>query len=187
MQSKETVNEELKRVKAELTEIKQHFGVDKQEAFLETHANISLKRFAEMLHGRNSESDLMTPDELLLAKKRGFVVVCGESDDRVEFYGAIREEGHINPLIKNAPAGVLALSKDGELIDAESKLYAEYVRENRNVVNVFYCSKDNLHWAFESDIPHEAFLTYDGGYDELLADVDDGYARCVVFELSALK
>ena len=71
--------------------------------------------------------------------------------------------------------------------DKESDLHTEYVRENRNVINVFYCSKDRLHWVFVSDIPHETFLTYDGGYDELLADVDDGYARCVVFELSALK
>ena len=40
---------------------------------------------------------------------------------------------------------------------------------------------------FESDIPHVTFLTYDGGYDEEFADFDEGFARCMVFELSALK
>ena len=58
---------------------------------------------------------------------------------------------------------------------------------NGNVIKVFYCSKDRLDWVFESDIPHETFLTYDGGYDEEFADFDEGFARCMVFELSALK
>jgi len=179
-------NSELERVKAELAELKQHFGLDKQEAFLEAHANISLKEFAAMLNGRDCKPNL-SPDELLLAQKRGFVVVYGDSDDRVEFDGAIRAEGHTNPMIMDNPAGVLVLTEDGELLDEESELYAEYIRENRNVIKVFYCIKDGLNWAFESDIPHETFLTYDGGYNEEYADFDDGFARCMVFELPALK
>jgi hypothetical protein len=129
----------------------------------------------------------MTQDELLLAKQKGLIVVYGESDDRVEFEGAIREEGHTNPLLKDVPAGVLVLSKNGKLLDEDSDLYAEYLRQNRNVIKVFYCCKDGLNWVFESDIPHETFITYDGGYDEEFADFDDGFARCMVFELSALR
>jgi len=75
---------ELERVKAELAELKQRFGIDKQEAFLKAHVNISLKEFAAMLHGRGCQPNLTT-DELLLAQQRGFVVVYGDSDDRVEF------------------------------------------------------------------------------------------------------
>ena len=179
-------NDELKRVKAELAVIKQRFGIDKQEEFLKTHANITLKEFAAMLHGRDCQPNL-TPDELLLAEQKGFVVVYGDSDDRVEFVGAITAEGYTNPLAKDCPAGVLALSEDGRLLDDESDLYAEYIKENRNVINVFYCSKDGLNWVFETEIPHETFLTYDGGYDEEYADLDDGFARCIVFEASALK
>ena len=177
---------ELERVKAELAELKQRFGLDKQEAFLEARADISCKEFAAMLHGRDCQPNLSS-DELLLAQKRGFVVVYGDSDDRVEFEGAIQAEGHTNPFNKDIPVGVLALSEDGELFDENSELYAEYVKKNRNVIKVFYCNKDGLNWAFESDIPHETFLTYDGGYDEEYADLDDGFARCMVFELSALK
>lgn len=185
--SQNSDNDELKRVKAELAEIKQRFGLDKQEAFLKAHANITLKGFADMLNGRDCQPNL-TPDELLLAQQRGFVVVYGDSDDRVEFEGAIRAEGHTNPLAKDCPAGVLVLSEDGKLLDEDSDLYAEYVRDNRNVINVFYCSKDRLNWAFESDIAHETFVTYDGGYDEEFADFfDDGFARCMVFEMSALR
>ena len=179
-------NAELECVKAELAEIKQRFGLDKQEAFLKEHANITLKEFAAMLHGRDCQPNL-TPDERLLAERRGFVIVYGDSDDRVEFDGAIKAEGHTNPLAKDCPAGVLALSADGKLLDEESDLYSEYVKENRNVIKVFYCSKDGLNWAFETDIPHETFLTYDGGYDEEIADFDDSFARCIVFEMSALK
>ena len=179
-------NSELERVKAELAAIKKRFGIDKQEEFLKAHANITLKEFAAMLYGRDCQPDL-TPDELLLAQQKGFVVVYGESDDRVEFRGAIRAEGHTDPLIKDGHAGVLALSEDGELIDDESDLYAEYISHNRNIIEVFYCRKDGLNWVFETDIPHETFLTYDGGYDEEYADIDDGFARCIVFEVSALK
>jgi hypothetical protein len=179
-------NDELKRVKAELAAIKQRFGLDKQEEFLKTHANITLKEFAAMLHGRDCQPNL-TPDERLLAEQKGFVVVYGDSDDRVEFEGAISAEEYTNPLVKDRPAGVLALSEDGKLLDEDSDLYSEYIRENRNVINVFYCSKDRLNWVFESEIPHETFLTYDGGYNEEYADFDDGFARCMVFEASALK
>jgi len=179
-------NDELKQVRAELTALKKRFGLDKQEAFLKANENITLKKFAAMLNGRDCQPNL-TANELLLAKQKGFVVVYGDSDDRVEFEGAIRAEGHTNPLVKDRPAGTLVLSKDGDLLDEDSKLYAEYIRENRNVINVFYCCKDGLNWVFESDIPHETFLTYDGGYDEDFADIDDGFARCMVFEKSVLK
>ena len=179
-------NSELERVKAELAEIKRRFGLDKQEEFLKTHANITLKEFCAMLSGRDCQPNL-TPDERLLTEQRGFVVVYGDSDDRVEFEGAVTAEGHTNPLAKDGPAGVLVLSEDGKLIDEDSDLYAEYVKKNRNVVNVFYCCKEGLNWVFESNIPHETFLTYDGGYDEELDDIDNGFARCMVFEISELR
>jgi len=182
----ESTVEELHRVRAELLEIKQRFGIDKQEAFLEANANITLKEFAAMLHGRDCQQNL-TPDELLLAKNRGFVVVYGDSDDRVEFIGAIRAEGHTNPLTQDSPAGVLVLSDKGVLLDEDSDLYAEYIKENRNVITVYYCRSGDPNWVFETDIPHETFLTYDGGYDEEFAEFDYGVARCIVFEKSALK
>jgi len=182
----ESTVEELHRVKAELREIKQRFGINKQEAFLESNAKITLKEFAAMLHGRDCQPNL-TPDELLLAKNKGFVVVYGDSDDRVEFIGAIRAEGHTNPLTKDSPAGVLVLSDKGVLLDEDTDLYAEFISENRNVITVFYCRRGDPNWVFETDIPHETFLTYDGGYDEEFAEFDDGVARCIVFEKSALK
>jgi len=88
-----SAEDELKLVKAELAELKQRFGIDEQETFLKTHENITLKEFAAMLHGRDCQPEL-TENELLLAKKRGFVVAYGDSDDRVEFRGAIKAEGH---------------------------------------------------------------------------------------------
>jgi hypothetical protein len=182
----ECVKAELVRVKAELSELKQRFGIDKQETFLKSHANITLKEFAAMLHGRDCQPNL-SPNELLLAKQRGFVVVYGDSDDRVEFEGAITAEGYTNPLIRDGPAGILALSDDGKLLDEDSNLYTEYYNANRNVITVFYCNKDRLNWVFETNIPHETFLTYDGGYNEEYSDFDDGFARCIVFEVSALK
>jgi len=182
----DSCSDELRRVKAELADVKRRFGLDNQEAFLKEHANITQKEFAAMLHGRDRQPHL-TPDERMLAEQRGLVVVYGDSDDRVEFEGAIRAEGYINPLAKSFPTGTLVLSEDGKLLDRDSDLFAEYVKENRNTIEVFYCCKDGLNWAFESDIPHETFITYDGGYCEEFADFDDGFARCLVFNVSALK
>ena len=184
--NQESISDELERVKAELAEIKRRFGIDKQEAFLEAHANITLKEFSAMLFGRDRQPDL-SPDELLLAEQKGFVVVYGDSDDRVEFEGAITAEEYANPFAKDGPSGVLALSEDGKIIEEDSDLYAEYVKNNRNLIKVFYCSKDGLNWVFETDIPHESFLTYDGGYDEEYADLENGFARCIVFDVSELK
>ena len=106
----ESGNVELEQVKAELVDIKRRFGIDKQEKFLKTHANITLEEFAAMLHGRDCQPNL-SPDELLLAKQKNFVVVYGDSDDRVEFEGAIREEGHTNQLLRDQPAGDGAFEK----------------------------------------------------------------------------
>jgi hypothetical protein len=184
--AKDACYDELIQVKAELAELKRCFGIDKQEEFLKTHADITLKEFAAMLHGRDRQPHL-SPDERLLAEQKGYVIVYGDSDDRVEFEGAIKEEGYTNPLLRDCPAGVLALSENGTLLDEDSALYIECIAENRNIINVFYCSKDGLNWAFESSIPHETFLTYDGGYHEEYDDIDEGFARCIVFEISALK
>ena len=47
--------DELKHVQAELLEIRQRFGIDKQGAFLEANAKITLKEFAAMLQGRDCQ------------------------------------------------------------------------------------------------------------------------------------
>ncbi|MDR2599217.1 MAG: hypothetical protein LBC73_02970 [Oscillospiraceae bacterium] len=181
-----STTDELLRVRAELLKIKQRFGLDKQEAFLKANKDITLKEFALMLNGRDCQPDL-TENELLLAKKRGFVVVYGDSDDRVEFVGAIREEGYTNPMVKDSPAGVLVLSEEGKLIDEDCELYTENIRINRNVINVYYYGETRIPWTFETKIPHEIFSTYDGGYDDELENDWDEYQRCIVFELSALS
>jgi len=177
---------EFARIIEELAELKRHYGLDKQEAFLKTHANITLNEYAKMLNGRDCQPNLTT-EELLLAKQRGFVVVYGDSDDRVEFEGAIREEGHTNPLIKKAPAGTLVLSKDGRLLEEGSEDYTRHLLQNCNVIRVYYYGEDKIPWTFDTKIPHEIFRTYDGGYDVELENDWDEYQRCIVFELSALK
>jgi len=177
---------EFARIIEELAELKQRFGLDKQEAFLKAHTNITLNKYAKMLNGRDCQPNLTT-EELLLAKQRGFVVVYGDSDDRVEFEGAIREEGHTNPLIKKAPAGTLVLSKDGRLLKEGSEDYARHFLQDCNVIRVYYYGEDGIPWTFDTKIPHEIFRTYDGGYDDELENDWDEYQRCIVFELSALK
>jgi hypothetical protein len=47
------VKAELERTKAELAALKKRFGIDKQEEFLKTNANITIKEFAAMLFGQD--------------------------------------------------------------------------------------------------------------------------------------
>ena len=181
--------DELTKVKTELAELKKRFGLDIQEDFLNTHENITLKEFAAMLHGRDRTPNL-SENEILLAKQKGFVVVYGESDDRVEFEGAIREEAHTNPL---ADSDMIVLPDIGKLLTEDTAEYDKYAEEDKNVIDVFYCKEDGPRWQFEANIPCETFLTYDDEYGNKHNEEFDEefciepFAKCVVFKLSDLK
>ena len=51
----------------------------------------TIQDFAALLDGREYKKE-MTEDEIIQARKLGFVIVFGCSDDRTVFHGAIEEE-----------------------------------------------------------------------------------------------
>lgn len=54
---------------------------------------MNIKEYAQKLDNRQYGYPQFTKEELLIAKDNGFVIVCGASDDLMEFYGAITDEG----------------------------------------------------------------------------------------------
>lgn len=100
---------------------------------------MNLKEFANMLDGRPYGHEITEAEEAL-AKKLGFVVVFGYSDDNAELRGAINDE------IGCFDGGVL------EHEDLPDTIYANWCPEDID------CS-----WAYGTSIPHEKFCIYDDG------------------------
>lgn len=102
---------------------------------------MTLKEFAKRLDGRQYGNEI-TKEEEALAKKLGFVVVFGYSDDCAELRGAIDDE------LDCFDGGVL------EHDDLPDTIYADWCPEDID------CS-----WAYGTSIPHERFYIYED--DEL--------------------
>ena len=98
---------------------------------------MTLKEFAKMLDGRQYGQEI-TKEEETLAKRLGFVVVYGYSDDCAELRGAINDE------IGCFGGGKL------EHDDLPSVIYADWAPEDID------CA-----WAYGTQIEHEDFCIYE--------------------------
>lgn len=109
------------------------------------------KEVAEQLNGR-AYGDI--PKELCeAAKEAGLVIVCGASDDLMEFYGAIEDEGGC------FDGGTVWFDKDG--VSQDGSLRA-------NEIKALWCeghTSDGLPatWTYETEIPHETFNIWEDG------------------------
>lgn len=129
---------------------------------------MDIKEFAQMLDGRQYAYPQFTEEELQTAKENGFVIVCGASDDLMEFEGAIYDEAGCYE------GGEVwfnrhSVTADGPITTAE------------RCIEALWCDKDALDengevitWTYKTDIPHETFMIYED--DEL-------YCRAIVFKL----
>ncbi len=134
--------------------------------------NMNTQQIAEKLNGSvypfNLGEDLQTE-----CKENGFVVVCGASDDIMEFYGAFRDElgayegatAHINSegLIQN------------ECGDYDCPHYRKIIKEAVTIDAIWTDNGSVPTWTYETKIPHETFLVLDD---------DNEYCRGIVFSLA---
>lgn len=54
---------------------------------------MDIKKFAKSINGKEYGYQQFTKEEIETAIENGFVIVCGCSDDLMEFEGAIQDEG----------------------------------------------------------------------------------------------
>lgn len=148
---------------------------------------MTIKEFAEMLNGRECGSELTKEDEKLAAELE-FVVVVGYSDDLIEFYGAMREEGDV------WNGGTIHLTREGICFDdyddahgcTDGRKICPFAKrcadgsilKKCNSITAVWCPEDlNCSWKYETDIPHATFDIFEDG--EL-------YCRGIVFERSSI-
>ncbi|MCX5510995.1 hypothetical protein [Pseudomonas sp. BJa3] len=111
------------------------------------------------------------------AQSSGLVILCGASDDLMEFYGARREE------IGCYDGGTAFVDADGILPDRDcldgDEEIAEYVQRQKSAkpIEALWCKEDGYSWTYKTDIPHSTF--------EVVED-EEPYCRGIVFALADL-
>ena len=132
---------------------------------------MNINEFAMKLNGREIGNEI-TPLEEKEAKKSGFVVVMGYSDDGAELYGAIREEvGCYN-------GADILLDKDGLVEDCDCNCkYGRIAKEKAKIIEAIW-DEEGYSWIYKTDIPHATFEIYEDR---------DKYCRGIVFDIKSLK
>ena len=132
---------------------------------------------ASLLDGREYLEEI-TPEERAQAKESGLVVVFGQSDDLMEFRGAIEDE-------LGAWDGTTAYLTNSGLLtnkcDCGCCPYAKAERLNAATIEAIWHdngSPDGYTWTFETDIHHETFTIMEDG---------EFYCRGIVFALADVK
>ena len=114
---------------------------------------------------------------IVAAQSAGLVILCGASDDLMEFYGARREE------IGCYDGGTAFVDADGVLpdrdcLDGDEEL-ADYVQRQKSAksIEALWCKEDGYSWTYKTEIPHATF--------EVVED-EEPYCRGIVFALADL-
>jgi len=114
---------------------------------------------------------------IVAAQSSGLVILCGASDDLMEFYGARREEiGCYDG--GTALVDVDCVLPDRDCLDGDEEL-AEYVQRQKSAksIEALWCKEDGYSWTYKTDIPHATF--------EVVED-EEPYCRGIVFSLADL-
>lgn len=131
---------------------------------------MDIKEFAKSISGKEYGYPQFTKEEIEAAKENGFVIVYGCSDDLMEFEGAIREE---IGCYENGMAWV----KGDRANDCPMSV-------GEKTIKAIWCGgeKDDggqeITWTYETEIPHETFMIYEG---------EKPYCRGIVFSIYDVK
>ena len=157
---------EHRQVAEYLKELKAYRELEEKEM----GKKMDIKKFAEMLNGKEHEWMQFTEEEIQIAKDNGFVIVYGASDDLMEFAGAICDEAGC------FDGGKVYFDKNGASQDGEEK---------PNVIEALWCDDETkdvdsslITWTYKTDIPHETFMIYEEGAS---------YCMGIVFDIKDLK
>lgn len=137
-----------------------------------------IKEIAQQLNG--IEYDRHTHDHVRkigkVHEQAGVVIVYGESDDLMEFAGAISEE------LGGTNNGITAyVTRDG-LLQNDCKNsdcpHFEKAKASAATIEALWCKEDGYSWTFRTEIPHETFDIVEDG---------EKFCRGIVFTLDSVK
>lgn len=132
---------------------------------------MDIKEFAKSISGKEYGYLKFTKEEIKTAKENGFVIVYGCSDDLMEFEGAIEDEGGC------FDGGKVYFNKTEVCKDSEEE------KNYLNCINAVWDRDEDengnmITWTYETEIPHETFVIYEGG---------EPYCRGIVFSIDDVK
>lgn len=147
---------------------------------------MDLKTLASMIDGKE-QGDEVTRDLHLLAKNLGYVIVYGLDGGLdgglIEFDGAIFDEienacgktFYIDPISKS-------LFKEEEecIYITEFDHECKHLNEKKDKckkIKANWCTINDFTWSYETDIPHETFITYDDDFP---------FCKGIVFDINNL-
>lgn len=135
---------------------------------------MDIKEFAKSISGKEYGYPQFTKDEIETAKKNGFVIVYGASDDLMEFEGAIRDEGGC------FDGGRVYFNKTEVCQDESDRSAFDNYSNSINAVRDRDTDENGklITWTYETEIPHETFMIYEGG---------EPYCRGIVFSIDDVK
>lgn len=128
---------------------------------------MDIKEFVKKLDNRQYGHPQFTKEELESAKNHGFVIIYGASDDLMEIDGAISDEADCYD------GGIVRLNTEGVCYDESNEKYIE----------ALWCqnadgTKSDISWQYNTEIPHETFIIYEG---------DEKYCQGIVFDIAELR
>lgn len=132
---------------------------------------MDIKEFAKSISGKEYGYPQFTKEEIGTARKNGFVIVYGCSDDLMEFEGAIQDEG--------------GCFDGGRVFFNHDEVYQGYNKEKYPYwINAVWCGGEKdadgqeITWTYETEIPHETFMIYEDG---------EPYCKGIVFKIDDVR
>ena len=131
---------------------------------------MDIKQFAKSISGKEYGYPQFTKEEIETAKESGFVIVYGCSDDLMEFEGAICDEGSIQG------GGEFWFNKNSICQEnGDDGVFENWIM---SLWCKGYLEEKVIPWSYETEIPHETFMIYEGG---------EPYCRGIVFSIDDVK
>lgn len=131
---------------------------------------MDIKEFAKSISGKEYGYPQFTKEEIETAKESGFVIVYGCSDDLMEFEGAICDEGSIQG------GGEFWFNKNSICQEnGDDDVFENWIM---SLWCKGYLEEKVIPWTYETEIPHETFMIYEGR---------EPYCRGIVFSIDDLK
>jgi len=134
---------------------------------------MNAKELAAKLYGATYRN-VISKELAAEAKAAGLVVVYGQSDDLMEFEGAIYDEVSCYDG-GTAFVDAQGLLRDRDCIEEDDELKDYFARQpHAKAIEALWCKEGDYSWTFRTEIPHETFEITDDG---------EPYCRGIVFAL----
>lgn len=132
---------------------------------------MTIQDFAKMLDGREMGNE-MTWEQKEQAKKLGFVVVFGYSDDNAEF------EGAIDDAVSCYNGKTIYLDEKGLFTKCDYGCpHSQLAQKKCKTIEAVWHDEGPIAWTYETDIPHAEFDVMEDG---------EVWCKGIVFDIKSL-